>query len=49
MHVDDFPDALIEVAKKYDSDEPINVGTGKEISISNLAKFVKNYLITRAR
>ena len=41
MHVDDFSDALIEVAKKYDSDEPINVGTGKEISISNLAKLIK--------
>ena len=41
MHVDDFSDALIKIAKNYELDEPINVGTGHEISIAKLAKLIK--------
>lgn len=38
MHVDDFSRALLIINKKYDGNYPINVGTGYEISIKNLAK-----------
>ena len=44
MHVDDFSDALIKIAKNYESDEPINVGTGNEISIAKLAKLIKKLI-----
>ena len=37
MYVDDFCRALLLVAEKYNSDEPINIGTGQEISILKLA------------
>lgn len=37
MYVDDFCKALLVVAEKYNSDEPINIGTGQEISILKLA------------
>ncbi len=38
MHVDDFSRALLVINKKYDENNPINVGTGEEISIKNLSK-----------
>lgn len=44
MHVDDFSDALIKIAKDYELDEPINVGTGHEISIAKLAKLIKKLI-----
>ena len=40
MHVDDLADALIFVIENYDSDEPINIGSGSEISIADLAKLI---------
>ena len=44
LYVDDFSKALIKVAEKYDSNEPINIGSGHEISILNLAKMISNIL-----
>lgn len=44
MHVDDFSDALIRIATNYESDKPVNVGTGHEISIAKLAKLIKKLL-----
>ena len=41
MHVDDLADALIFISKNYSSLEPINVGTGQEISIKNFALLIK--------
>ncbi len=38
MHVDDFAEAMAKIIKKYDKIDPINVGSGQEISILNLAK-----------
>ena len=38
MHVDDFAEAMAKIIKKYNKIEPINVGSGQEISILNLAK-----------
>lgn len=40
MHVDDLADALVFILKKYDDNGPINVGTGQEISIGDLAELV---------
>ncbi len=38
MHVDDFAEAMAKIIKKYNKIEPINVGSGQEISILNLAR-----------
>ena len=38
LHVDDFSKAVLKIINKYSDSEPINIGTGKEISIINLAK-----------
>lgn len=40
LHVNDLAAASIFLLEKYDSDEPINVGTGKDISIRELATMV---------
>jgi GDP-L-fucose synthase len=37
LHVDDFADALLFLLRAYSSHEPINVGSGEEISIRELA------------
>ena len=37
MFSDDFAEALLFVIDRYDSDEPINIGTGKDISIRDLS------------
>jgi len=37
MHVDDCADALVFLMKSYSENGPINVGTGEEVSISELA------------
>ena len=38
LYVDDFSKAVLKIINKYSDAEPINIGTGKEISIINLAK-----------
>jgi GDP-L-fucose synthase len=40
MHVDDLADAVIYVTKFYSGPIPINLGSGQEISIANLAKLI---------
>ena len=40
MHVDDFAEATIFASKKYNSSKPINVGTGEEINIKDLALLI---------
>lgn len=40
MHVDDFASALLHVHDNYNSDEPINIGTGSDITIHELAEMV---------
>lgn len=37
MHVDDLADALVFLAREYESGDIINVGTGEEVSVSELA------------
>lgn len=40
LHVDDLVDALIFLMNKYDSPEHINIGSGQEYSIKDLANIV---------
>jgi GDP-L-fucose synthase len=40
LHVDDLADACVLILKRYEGLEPINVGTGSEISIRDLALLV---------
>ena len=40
MHVDDLADAVVFLAKHYSDEQHINVGSGDEISIRDLAKMV---------
>ena len=42
MHVDDLADASVFLMNNYDEAEFINVGSGQEISILNLARLIKN-------
>ena len=40
MHVDDFADAVLFAMRKYNSDTPLNVGTGNELTIAKLATLI---------
>jgi GDP-L-fucose synthase len=40
LHVDDLAKALIVCLEKYDSDEHINIGTGSDLSIKELAEMI---------
>lgn len=42
MFADEFAEALMFVIENYDDDRPINVGTGKDISIYELAEIIRN-------
>jgi GDP-L-fucose synthase len=37
LHVDDLADALIFIARHYSDEQPINIGSGQELSIGELA------------
>ncbi|MFK7934443.1 MAG: GDP-L-fucose synthase family protein [Saprospiraceae bacterium] len=41
MHVDDLVDACLFLMNNYDENQFVNVGTGKEITILELAKLIK--------
>jgi GDP-L-fucose synthase len=42
MFSDDFASAILHISKNYDSDMPINVGTGEDLSILELANLIKS-------
>ena len=42
MHVDDLAEGLIFLMENYSEHEHVNIGTGKEISITEFAKIIKN-------
>ena len=42
LYVDDLADACIYLLKNYSGSQPINVGTGEDISIKNFAEKIKN-------
>ncbi len=41
LHVDDTADACVYLMKTYDGDEIVNIGTGEDISIKELAEMIK--------
>jgi GDP-L-fucose synthase len=40
LHVDDLADAAVFLMERYDSPEIINVGTGKDLAIAELAEMI---------
>lgn len=40
LHVDDLADACLSLLRKYDGEAPVNIGTGIEVTISELAGLV---------
>jgi GDP-L-fucose synthase len=48
LHVDDLADACLFIMEHYDGDEHINVGTGKDLSIRELAELVRNIVYPQA-
>jgi GDP-L-fucose synthase len=41
LHVDDLADAALFLMENYDEEEIINVGTGEDVSIAELANMVR--------
>ena len=48
LHVGDLADACLFIMEHYDGDEHINVGTGKDLSIRELAELVRNIVYPQA-
>jgi GDP-L-fucose synthase len=42
LHVDDFAESCFVCMKDYDSPDPINVGTGEDITVRELSKIISN-------
>ncbi|MGH6985823.1 MAG: GDP-L-fucose synthase family protein [Caulobacteraceae bacterium] len=40
LHADDCADALVFLMKRWSSEEPVNVGSGEEVSIAELAEMI---------
>lgn len=40
LHVDDCADALVLLMKTYDGYDPVNIGSGEDVAISDLARLV---------
>jgi len=41
LHVDDLAKACLFLLENYDDESPINIGTGTDVTISELAELVK--------
>lgn len=41
LHVDDLADGLVFLLQHYNQDSPINIGSGEEVCISDLAKMLR--------
>ncbi len=41
LYVDDLADAVLHLINNYDGNDPINIGTGKDLTIKELAQLVK--------
>ncbi len=44
LHVDDLADACVFLMENYDSSEIINIGSGRDISIKDLAQLIKSVI-----
>lgn len=42
LYVDDLADGLVHLLKHYNDEQPINIGTGQEVSIQQLAEMLKD-------
>ncbi len=42
LHVDDFATAIVKVMERYSSEEPINIGSGEDVTISELAHALRS-------
>jgi GDP-L-fucose synthase len=49
LHVDDLADAAVFVMKTWSGEEPINVGTGTDITIAELARLIADVLGFKGR
>jgi GDP-L-fucose synthase len=48
LYVDDLADACLFLLEHYDAAEPINVGTGRDVSIAELAELVREVVYPAA-
>ena len=48
LHVDDLADACVFLLEHYDHDEHINIGSGTDVSIRELAEMVRDVVYPRA-
>jgi GDP-L-fucose synthase len=48
LHVDDLADACVFLMRQYDSETPINIGTGEDLSIRELAELVRDVVYPHA-
>jgi GDP-L-fucose synthase len=44
LHVDDFAAAIVLAMEQYSSEEPINIGTGEDVTIRELAQTLKSVI-----
>ena len=44
LYVKDAAEGVLQAIEKYNGPEPVNLASGREISIRNLAKMIKNYV-----
>jgi GDP-L-fucose synthase len=49
LHVDDLADACVFIMRRYDEAEHINVGTGEDLTIRELAEMVRDVVHPQAR
>ncbi|MER3523841.1 MAG: GDP-fucose synthetase [Ignavibacteria bacterium] len=49
LHVDDLADACLFLMRSYEADTHVNVGTGKELSIRELAELVRSIVYPEAQ
>ena len=49
LHVDDLADACLFLMRHYDQDEHVNVGTGEDLSIRELAEVIREVVAPGAR
>jgi GDP-L-fucose synthase len=49
LHVDDLADACLFIMERYDGDIHLNVGTGEDLSVRELAELVRDIVYPEAR
>jgi GDP-L-fucose synthase len=49
LYVDDCADGILAACERYDGSEPINLGSGREISIRDLASLIARLMEYRGR